>query len=188
MPPPPHHRPPHHPPHHGAPHQLAHGPRGPVPASRALAFIDPVQLDALLQPLVADAADRSFVARCLVGEGPIHHRGANYVLIALLAKLLPPSAPTAGPAGPAVPAAPESAPPTDVPVPMRLPPHLADAVEDGNFPLRLPTRALLDLAGGDTGRLDAMIDCLTDGPPQHVLANVVLVTLIEQLLTTRPGG
>lgn len=156
-----------------------------MPASRALAFIDPVQLDALLQPLVADAADRSFVARCLVGEGPIHHRGANYVLIALLAKLLPPSAPTAGPA---VPAVPESTPPTDVPVPMRLPPHLADAVEDGHFPLRLPTRALLDLAGGDPGRLDAMIDCLTDGPPQHVLANVVLVTLIEQLLAARQGG
>lgn len=69
-----------------------------------------------------------------------------------------------------------------VPVPMRLPPHLADAVDDAHFPIWLPTAALRALAGDDPSRLDAMVDCLTDGPPQHGLANVVPVSLLDRLL------
>ena len=65
---------------------------------------------------------------------------------------------------------------------MRLPPHLAEAAEDSHYPLRLPLDALRVLAGGDTARLDAMVDCLTDGPPQHALANVVMVSLLDRLL------
>ena len=140
-----------------------------VPASKALSFVDERALDAVLAPLVPDATERAFVARCLVDEGPLHHRGANYVLVSLAARLLAlvPGDDAAG---------------EGVRVPMRLPPHLEDEVEDADFPLRLPTTALGALAEGDDDDLEAMIDCLTDGPPQHALANVVLVALLERLL------
>lgn len=179
----PHHHPkPHHPPHHPpGPTDLAHGhheglqARGGIPASRILAFVDEAQLDGWLVPLVPDAADRAFVLRCLVGEGPIHHRGSNYILLALLGRALQ---------------ARGGARPTEggVAVPMRLPPHLADTVEDAHYPLQLPLQALRALAGGDAQQLDAMVDCLTDGPPQHALANVVMVALLESLLGTAPDA
>jgi hypothetical protein len=140
-----------------------------MPASRGLLFVDEAQLSAALRPLVPDDGDRGFVVRCLVGEGPIHHRGANYVLLALLARVLQAQGRTPGAA-------------VGVPVPMRLPPHLADRVQDGHYPLNLPTRALQELASGDAEQLHAMIDCLTDGPPQHALANVAMVALLEALL------
>lgn len=140
-----------------------------VPASKALRFVDRRALDAVLAPLVPEATERAFVARCLVEEGPLHHRGANYLLVSLLARALA-----------KVPGA--DAPPDGVRVPMRLPPHLEDEVDDGAFPLALPTAALAELAGGDDDELEAMVDCLTDGPPQHALANVVLVALLERLL------
>lgn len=133
------------------------------------------QLDDWLAPLVPDAGDRAFVLRCLIGEGPIHHRGANYVLLALLAQ----AAQTHGGVRPVQEGA---------PVPMRLPPHLADAHEEGSYPVTLPVNALRTLAGGDTAQLDAMIDCLTDGPPQHALANVVMVALIESLMPAKTSG
>lgn len=160
-----------HPKPHIAPHRGIPHPRGSMAASKVLGFVDEKRLDQLLAPLVPDAADRTFIVRCVVGEGPIHHRGANYILLTLLAQLL------------------ERQPMDTVPrpgvgVPMRLPPHLVDDVEEGVYPLTLPTTALLDLAGGDAGKLDAMVDCLTDGPPQHALANVVMVSLLESLLAT----
>lgn len=170
--PPPHPRQPHPPPPEPRPGQSPHHPPGPrpgVPASRGLSFVDEQALAAALAPLVPDAGDRAFVVRCLVGEGPIHHRGANYVLLILLAR-------AASQRGHALLAA------EGVPVPMRLPPHLAHAADDGTYPLALPTRALRELAGGDAHSLEAMIDCLTDGPPQHALANVAMMTLIESLL------
>jgi len=142
-----------------------------LPASQVLGFIDPERLDACLAELVADPADRAFLRRCLVGEGPLHHRGANYVLITLLGELLA-QLPAAPPANAAA---------AGVPVPMRLPPHLAETLESGHYPLSLPTAALQQLAAGDARRLDAMVDCLTDGPPQHALANVVLVALLQRL-------
>lgn len=151
------------------PPRPSHRPHRHVPASRALRFVDREVLERLLRTLVPEPADRAFVARCLVEEGPLHHRGANYVLLALMGRLLA-----------RVPG--DDAPPQGVAVPMRLPPHLEDEVEDGDYPLRLPTGALTELAGGDPATLEAMVDCLTDGPPQHALANVVLVALIERLL------
>lgn len=154
--------------HHGRHHKPPHAP---IAASKVLDFVDESRLDALLEPLLPDAADRAFVLRCVVGEGPLHHRGANYILLTLLAR-------AASRASPALarPAA------TDVTVPMRLPPYLAESVDEGTYPLLLPTGALLDLAGGDQTLLAAMVDCLTDGPSQHALANVIMVALIERLL------
>ena len=165
------------PPHHSHPHppQPLREParRAGIPASQVLGFIDSERLDSCLRPLVTDSADRAFVRRCLTGEGPLHHRGSNYILIALLGELLKQR--------PQHTASSES-----VPVPMRLPPHLADTLEPGSYPLQLPTAALRRLAGGDAKQLEAMIDCLTDGPPQHALANVALVALIEGLMAPPP--
>lgn len=146
-----------------------------MPASRGLSFVDESRLAAALAPLVPDAGDRDFILRCLVGEGPIHHRGANYVLLSLLAR-------AASRLGASL------AAPVGEPVPMRLPPHLAATATDGSYPLALPTRALRDLAGGDARSLEAMIDCLTDGPPQHALANVAMLALIEGLLGLAPAA
>lgn len=150
--------------HHDKHHKHRH-----VPASKALRFVDKSTLDELLTTLVPGRTERAFVTRCLVEEGPIHHRGSNYVLLALVARLLE-----------QVPGV--STPVKGLRVPMRLPPHLEDEVEDGDFPIELPTQALTELAGGDEAKVEAMVDCLTDGPPQHALANVVLVTLLERLL------
>jgi hypothetical protein len=109
MPPPPkHHKPEKRPPHRQ------------VPASRSLRFVDPASLDVLLSPLIPSKEDREFVQRCLIDEGPLHHRGANYLLLRLLGRVL------------------ERVPGVDAPlegerVPMRLPPHLEDEVEEGSF-------------------------------------------------------
>ncbi|MDP3156686.1 MAG: hypothetical protein Q8N23_28700 [Archangium sp.] len=140
-----------------------------LPASRALRFVDAAQLDALLATLVPEKAEREFVQRCLVDEGPLHHRGANYLLLRLLGLVLA-----------RVPGV--DAPLTGERVPMRLPPHLEDEVEEGHFPVPLPTHALRELLGDDEQAMEAAIDCLTDGPPQHALANVVMVALLERLL------
>jgi hypothetical protein len=64
---------------------------------------------------------------------------------------------------------------------MRLPPHLEDEVEDADWPLALPVARLEALAAGARGT-DAMIDCLGDGPPQHAVANVVMVALLDLAL------
>lgn len=141
-----------------------------VPASRALAFIDRERIDRLLSSLVPEPAEREFVTRCLVDEGPIHHRGANYVLLMLLGEALQ-RLPERDPL-----------PSTEIELPMRLPPHLEKLVDRGTFPLSLPTGALRDLVGEEESHLAAAIDCLTDGPPQHALANVAMVALLERLL------
>lgn len=148
---------------------LRHGLAG----SKVLGFVDEARLNAALVNLVPDEVDRQFVVRCLIGEGPIHHRGANYILLSLLAQ----AAKSLG----VVPAQAGADP--GVKVPMRLPPYLAETVEEGAYPIVLPTRALSQMAGGSAQQLAAMVDCLTDGPPQHALANVIMVTLIEHLLT-----
>lgn len=148
-------------------------------ASKVLGFVDEPRLNKALADLVPDEVDRNFVLRCLVGEGPIHHRGANYILLSLLTQALT-----------TLEVAPQGSRPTPgVAVPMRLPPYLAETVEEGAYPLTLPTQALAQLANGNAEQLAAMVDCLTDGPPQHALANVVMVTLIERLLANqRPAA
>jgi len=141
-----------------------------IPASRLLAFVDRARLDALLARLLPDPTERELVGRILVEDGPLHHRGVNFVLLALIDRLL------------------ERLPGTDAraegrKVPMRLPPHLRDRVDDGHYPLELPTRALEKLAGGDAQAVEAMVDCLTDGPPHHALGNVAMVALLERALS-----
>lgn len=138
-----------------------------IAASHVLSFVDERALDVLLQPLLSDAGDRAFVVRCLIGEGPLHHRGANYILLSLLSQVTQLTSSVR-------PLNTES-----VPVPLRLPPHLEEAVNDPHYPLSLPVGVLKKMAGGNPQKLAAMIDCLTDGPPQHALANVVMVTMLS---------
>ncbi len=141
-------------------------PRGP---GRGATFIDPERIERLLEPWIVDARDRGFVVRCLLEEGPHHHRGANYVLLALLGELQGRQR------------RPSKRRTRDVTVPMRLPPHLLGH-DDQVYPLRLPTEALERLAAKGSPAFDAMIDCLTDGPPHHALANVAMIAILTALL------
>ena len=146
-----------------------------VPSSAIASFIDRARIDRLLTPFVPEAADRAFVVRCLLDEGPAHHRGANFILLALLEELLGGAVdPPAGNSG--------------VAVPMRLPPHLQKAGDDGTFPLRFPSAPIERLAAAGSPSYQAMIDCLTDGPPQHSLANAAMVCLLDVLLERSRSG
>lgn len=177
---PPHrHHPPHHPPH---PHHPHHRPPPPphrrrhVPPSAISAFIHPEDIEAILAPWVPDPKDRAFVARCMVQEGPAHHRGANYVILSLLGEVLERLKVKPGTEG------------KTLPLPMRLPPHLEHEQEEANFPLHLPLEPLEYLAGEHPEDAEAMADCLTDGPPQHAIANVAMVCLLGAILKTLPDG
>lgn len=135
--------------------------------TRRISFIKPERIEALLRPLIPDPRDLEFVLRCILQEGPEHHRGANYVLLSLLGELaedkIRPS-------------------PDSIPVPIRLPPHLSQDNPDRNYPIQLPTRILERLAAKGSRESSDMVDCLTDGPPQHSLANVVMLCLLDSLL------
>ena len=155
----------------GPPPKLASGRHGRhVPSSAITAFVDEERVSRLLAPWVPDPGERAFVVRCLLREGPAHHRGANFVLLSLLGLLVEPGGPPAVPQG------------EGVEVPLRLPPHLAEEHEDGAFPLRMPTGPIERLASAGTPEFEAMVDCLTDGPPQHALANAAMVALLGVLL------
>ena len=156
--------PPRHPPHH-------RGRRGHVPRSAVSSFVDLDRIDDILARIVDSGEDRAFLIRCMLDEGPAHHRGANYTLVALLGELLRRLGSNRR----------AQLPGRAVPVPMRLPPHLEDQVEDGDYPLQLPVAPLEALS--TTARdVEAMVDCLIDGPPQHAVANVVMVALLQLAL------
>jgi hypothetical protein len=92
------------------------------------------------------------------------------VLLRLLGKLLD---------GPATTSADTS------PVPMQLPPHLADELDgdaEQSYPLDLPLAPLDLLAPRGSPQHEAMLGALIDGPPQHALANVAMVALLDALL------
>lgn len=153
-----------------------------VPSSAIAGFIDRARIEQLLTPWLPDAESRAFVVRLILGEGPAHHRGANFVLLALLGRVL-----EALPAPPAQPTSPSSSS-EHLDVPLRLPPHLAREAGPRHYPLRLPTAPLQTLSGGDARAFEAMVDCVTDGPAHHALANVAMVTLLSEVLARLPGG
>lgn len=160
--------PPHGPNHHHPPHHRHHHAR-----DRSLArFVDRDRIDRLLTPWVPDADDRAFVLRCLLDEGPAHHRGVNYILLALLGEA---SSTSSSPD-----------PGETARVPLRLPPHLRDERggddADDAYPLPLPLLPLRRLVGDDDKAIEAMVECLTDGPPQHSLANAAMLLLLEGML------
>lgn len=134
------------------------------------------RVDAVLTRRIADPSDRAFVVRCITEEGPRHHRESTAAMLLLLDALLQrlPAREGAS-AGPAV------------PVPMRLPPHVADELDprDGHYPLAMPTEALRSL-GLAQGEVDALVECLLDGPPHHALANAVMVEMLTEALRRVP--
>lgn len=141
-----------------------------VSSSDLLGFIDRAELDKALAPFVADPGERQFLIRCVVGEGPAHHRGANDVLLRLLARAL--EAARARPR-----------PLTEgLPVPMHVPPHLKREGAHQSYPIKLPTMPLERLAAPGSRDVEAMADCLTDGPAQHAVANVLMVAMLGALL------
>jgi len=164
--PPPHRRP-------------SHRPPGRVPASTVSSLIRPENVERLLEPFVPDAEERAFVVRCMVGEGPIHHRGASYALLLLLGELLERAGGAPGSAGAG----------ETVAVPLRLPPHVARRGDgDDHYPLRMPTAPLERLAPRGSPELAALVDCLLDGPPHHALANAAMVCLVDALLRREAEG
>lgn len=146
-----------------------------APASSARAILRHDEIDELLAPWLPDAGDRAFVVRCIVDEGPIHHRGANYALLRLLGLAL---AAVGGP----LPQRGEMAP-----IPLRLPPHQHRGDDDRRFPLGVPLDALGRLAPRDSPAFVALLDCLRDGPPHHALANAAMVCMLGALLDRLAG-
>lgn len=143
-----------------------------VPASEIAAFVQPDQIDTLLEPWLPDAGERVMVVRCLLEVGPAHHRGSNFVLLRLLGLLLTRSG-----------ASPISVASSSVaPVPLRIPPSVESSAGTMSYPLGVPTDVLERLAPRGSRALAAMIDCLTDGPPQHSLANAAMLCILSALL------
>jgi len=174
------------PPHRHRPHR----PLDRAPASAVASLIRPEAVERLLTPWIPDAEERAFVVRCMIGEGPIHHRGASYALLLLLGQLLervdPPGTLEPQPAsighdgGSAA---------DSTPVPLRLPPHTTPRGDgDHHYPLRMPTAPLERIAPKGSPELAVLVDCLLDGPPHHALANAAMVCLLDALLRRADGG
>jgi hypothetical protein len=144
-----------------------------------VAFIDRSRIDALLAGALPDDEDRAFVVRCILGEGPAHHRGANYVLLQLLGLILD----RLGGADMASLRARGT-----LPVPMKVPPHLERRGSLMAYPLGLPTAPIEKLAANGTVDHAAMVECLSDGPPQHALANAAMLWLIGAALDRLEEG
>lgn len=155
---------------HSAPHRHRHS-----LSSLAHVAASPVLEDAL-GLVVGDARDRAFLARCILTEGPAHHRAASWALVALAAEVARrlDAAPREGVA------------PDDVAVPLRLPPHLVEAGDDGAFPLAVPLAPLRAIAR-DEREVEVLADALLDGPPHHALANAALVALFDRILSAIGG-
>lgn len=143
-----------------------------VPASEIAAFIEPQTVDDLLAPWLPDAGERAMIVRCLLDVGPAHHRGSNYVLLCLLGCLLAKHGIT--------PTRQEGV--AMAPIRLRIPPSVDATTEPAAYPLGVPTAVLERLAPRGSREWTAMIDCLTDGPPQHSLANAAMLLLIDALL------
>lgn len=154
-------------------------PRPDRTAASAIALaLDGDRLDRILAPWVADAGERAFLVRCIIAEGPIHHRGASYALLAvagLIGERLGLDGTAVEPAGAAV--------------PMRLPPHLERPdQEPPAYPLHLDPGGLDRLCPDRPDLRQVLIDALTDGPPHHALANVALLNLLSAILRRIEAG
>lgn len=149
-----------------------------VPASEIAAFIQSDQIDALLLPWLRDDGERALVVRCLLEVGPAHHRGSNYILLRLMGLLLERQQVIPSPQHDAERAS----------IPLRVPPSVQAAEGPMKYPLGVPTAALERLAPRGSRSFAAMVDCLTDGPPQHSLANAAMLCLLETLLSPADKG
>jgi hypothetical protein len=147
-----------------------------TPTSASRAVLRRQDIEALLAPWVPDANDRAFVARCIVDEGPIHHRVSSVALLRLLGRALEAAGGPPPPRGEVAPVA------------MRLPPHLRRGDEDESFGLGVPLAALERLAPRGSPEFAVLLDSLRDGPPHHALANAAMVCLLGALLDRLAGA
>ncbi len=155
------------------PPPLAHRHDHPV-----VAAIDHQRISALVATCVPDPAARDFIVRCMLDEGPVHHRGDNFVILALLGEVLGRLPP------------PEGGKPCDsasLPVPMRIPPAHLTGAEPKSYPISIPQAPLALLDGGDPARRSVLAECLADGPPHHALANAMTVQLLHAILQRLPA-
>jgi hypothetical protein len=160
MPPPPHG-------HHGH-----HGHHDRAAASAIGLVLDTDRLMRILAPWIPDAGERTFVVRCIIGEGPIHHRGASYALIALAGAIAERLGASAIPSGKDA-----------VQVPMRQAPHMERHDQERPvYPLSLDPSGIIYLAGEQAGVRQVLTDAVTDGPSHHALANVALLNLLAAIL------
>jgi hypothetical protein len=162
------------PPHRHKPH---HHP-APVPPTAIRPLLSAERLDPFFRPFLPDPADRAFITRCILEQGPIHHRCTSFALLSLAATLLERTGgfPDEVPSG------------QTIPVPLRLPPHLApEREEDNAYPLSMPLAPLEAIAPQGTPAFDALVDCLLDGPAHHALANAALVCAFGVLLERFPA-
>lgn len=162
----------------------AYLPRPPHHAPRAAAHDRALhaRIEALLRPRIPDDHDRAFVLRCLVDEGPAHHRGATVALLLLLERALARCPPAPAPVS-------ATASAGAVTVPLRLSPHVRESLapSDRDYPVTMPTAALRR-AVGEGPAADRLIEHLTDGPAHHALANAVMVNLLDEILTRLGDG
>ena len=159
----------HHPPHkHHHKHPGTHH-RIPLPPELAS------RLEQGLAPLVPDPRERAFALRCVLEEGPAHHRGANAALLLLLLE-------ATRKAGGPWPSQETGKRPR-----MHLPPHLMEDNPDTSYPVSLPERALRRVTGDDAVTQE-LVGALLDGPPQHSVANALMVALLEGLIMKEGGA
>lgn len=138
---------------------------------------DPEALRNALSLLVVDPQDAAFIARCILGEGPAHHRAASWSLIVLAAEI-------ASRLG-CSPASEDDQPADAVRIPLRLPPHRLR--EDDAFPLEMPVEPLRAIVGRERD-VEALADALVDGPAHHALANAALVGIFNRILEQISGA
>ena len=128
-----------------------------------------------IQDLLCNSRDFPFTERLAFEEGPWHHPYTNFILLSGLLKgcreisdrLNVPMKAYQGEV---------------VEVPMHRPPHLRHVSAGGVYPTDLPISVILDLADGDEKRAEEMIEALTEGPPHHVMANIITVHVAEALM------
>ncbi len=128
-----------------------------------------------IQDLLGNGRDLNFACRLAFEEGPWHHAYTNSILLRALlkgcreisARLNVPMKAYQGEV---------------VEVPMHRPPHLHHISASGVYPTDLPISVILELADGDEKRAEEMIEALTEAPPHHVMANIIMVHVAEALM------
>lgn len=139
-------------------------------ARRGSGSLDAAAIEAALAPVVPDGRDLRFVLRCILEEGPRHHRVASWALLQMLAAVIAElDAPSA-----VDPAGSEASP-----VPIRLPPAVARSADDSEFPIGVPRRLLERILSREDAA--TAVDALSDGPPHHALANAAMAWLLEAI-------
>lgn len=131
--------------------------------------LDAAPIDAALVHVVPDARARAFVLRCILEEGPRHHRVASFTILRLLARIIE----DLGGAGPEAPDSTEST------LEMRLPPSVASLTDDAEFPIGIPKRMIREVLGEKSA--EVALECLGDGPPHHALANAAMAWMLQSI-------